>query len=128
MGNSMFCSACDPICFEPMDLVTPRHILADAEKQKLCHEYEAFLASKEGEDGDEGKEGEMINDKLHLLDHMDQNVYHWHVKGAERVNTNVSKLNVAISPMSAFIDSDQRLNGSFNMDEEITGNLKINEP
>ena len=117
MGNSIFCSACEPICCEPMDVLTPRHYLADSEKQKLTDEYQEYIASKKG----------VSHESKDKMEHLDPNVFKWHVKGVQRLNTAESELHRAVTPTSAFIDSDEILNGSFNIEDEGVKNLKLIE-
>mmetsp|Transcript_62383 Transcript_62383/g.56248 ORF Transcript_62383/g.56248 Transcript_62383/m.56248 type:complete len:114 (-) Transcript_62383:176-517(-) len=112
MGNSIFCSACEPICCEPINVLTPRHYLVDAQKQKLLEEYEEYLVSKKGR-----RQSKDI----------DPTMFKWHVKGVERVNTDISKLHMSMTPTSALIDSDNRLNNSFNLEDQGVKGLKLIE-
>ena len=105
----LFCAPCKSDCCEPTDVHTPRNPLNDAEKQQLREQSEESEESVNSK-----KEREASNEKLQSLN---REIYKWHVKGAQRLNSYPSKLHMARSLKSKFIDTDKTLNSTFNTDE-----------
>ena len=89
MGNEIFSTSCQPICFEPIQKISPRHSLTDSEREKVLNQYHQYLDSK--------KCRKSSNDRLGLLD---PNMLELDMDEIQRINENPSKLDASIRQTS----------------------------